>query len=249
MVVINKVERTGTHHVVFVPVRIGIENLLFIYEPIRIGERRQEHAGGEFQSEHDGGGIRSLHRVDHRVPVLPRAQHAWTRKDDLMPARRDIGGGQQCAILKFDALTDLERIGLAVVGRRRDLGAQIAGKARGVRRVRPDRRASARCKMARSRAPTRTSPPDARPNWAAHPPGSYRSASRRVSAFPSAEPSQAAAPDDAVAQNAAAGSCQKAPFSCRHLLVSLSFFAFRVRRIRFRIWHAGYLSSQTVPRS
>ena len=44
----------------------------------------------------------------------------------LLPARRDIGRGQRRAVVEFDALADLERVGLAVIGRLRHLGAEIA---------------------------------------------------------------------------------------------------------------------------
>ena len=44
----------------------------------------------------------------------------------LLQARRDILGGQLVAVVEFDVVADLEGPGLAVVGRLRHFGAQIA---------------------------------------------------------------------------------------------------------------------------
>ena len=62
----------------------------------------------------------------------------------MLPARRDIGGGQWCAVVKLDSVAYLEGVGLAAVGRLRHRGAQIADKIgrRGrVFRVHPDQHA------------------------------------------------------------------------------------------------------------
>ena len=55
--------------------------------------------------------------------------------DDLLPARRHVGGGQRRAVVELDALADLEGVGLAVVGRRRHRGAQIADEIGGRGRI------------------------------------------------------------------------------------------------------------------
>ena len=71
--------------------------------------------------------------TDHQL--LPRAQHPWRGKDDLVPARRHVGGGQRRAVVELHSLADLERVGLAVIRRLRDRGAEIADELRGVRWV------------------------------------------------------------------------------------------------------------------
>ena len=144
--------------------------------------------GREFEVEDDGRRIGRLDLVDHQVIAGARAQHALRRKDDLVPARGDVGGGQRRAVGEFDAVADLEGVGLAVVGRLRHLGAQIADDiGRRGRIVRVDAN-QARCRTARSRAPSRRCSRGARRSSAARRPGSYRSECRRVSALPRPRP-------------------------------------------------------------
>ena len=64
--------------------------------------------------------------VDHHVMALARAENARGRVDNLLPARRHIGGGQRRPVVKFYPVADLEGIGLAAVGRLRHLRAQVA---------------------------------------------------------------------------------------------------------------------------
>jgi hypothetical protein len=55
---INKVKRARAHHMSLVPMRIGIENLLLVDKPVRIGQSGKERGGGIFQLEHDRGVVR-----------------------------------------------------------------------------------------------------------------------------------------------------------------------------------------------
>jgi hypothetical protein len=58
-----------------------------------VGERRQERSGREFQVKHHGRRVERLDRVDHHVMALPRAQRAFGRMDDVVPACRHVGSG------------------------------------------------------------------------------------------------------------------------------------------------------------
>ena len=106
--------------------RVLVEDLLLVDVGERVGERRQKGRGREFEAEDDGLRVGRLDLVDHQEIALPRAEDALRRKDDLVPARRDVGRGQRRAVMEFDAVADLEGVGLAAVGRLRHLGAQIA---------------------------------------------------------------------------------------------------------------------------
>ncbi len=109
---------------------------LLVDQGVGVGERRQERVGGEFQMEDDGGRDRAPRPCRPCTKLLWRALSTpWRRKDDLVPARRDVGGGQRRAVVELDALADLEGVGLAVVGRLRHLGAQIADEIGAVARV------------------------------------------------------------------------------------------------------------------
>ena len=139
--VAGEFEGAGAHHVPLVPVRVLVEDRLLVDPVERVGERRQEGAGREFQVKHDGRRIGRLDLVDHQVIGRPRAEHPLARKDHLVPARRDVGGGQRRTVVELDAVADLEGVAPAGVGRLRHLGAQVADEIGGrcrVVRVDPD---------------------------------------------------------------------------------------------------------------
>ena len=126
--VMGEFERAGAENVLLVPVRILVEDRLFVDPVERVGDRRQEGGGREFEPEEDRRGIGRLDLVNHQEIGDARAQDALGRKDDRPKCRRDIFGGQRRAVVKFDTLADLEGVGLAAVERLRHLGAEIAGE-------------------------------------------------------------------------------------------------------------------------
>src|SRR5215475_3331582 len=72
--------------------------------------------------------------------ALSWAQHPFRWEDDVLPTCSDVRSGQRRAIVELDPLADLERVGLAVVARFRDFGAQIAdkiGRRAGILRIDP----------------------------------------------------------------------------------------------------------------
>src|ERR1700730_13228772 len=81
--------------------------------------------------ENDRGRVGCLDLVDHQVVAGARAQHPVGRKDNSLKARGYIGSGQWRTVVKFDVLSDLESVGLAVIRRPRHLGAEIADEIRG----------------------------------------------------------------------------------------------------------------------
>ena len=122
--------------------RVLFQNLLLVDEGVRIGEGRQEGARRKFETDHDGRGIGRLDLVHHVEIAGARAQHALWREGDHLEALRDILGGQRVAIVELDALPDLERVGLVVIGRFRHFGAEIAheiGRRGRVVRIDPDK--------------------------------------------------------------------------------------------------------------
>ena len=68
--VAGEFERARAHDVLFVPVRVLVEDLLLVDERERVGERRQERGGGEFQAEHDRLRVGRLDLVDHQEIAL-----------------------------------------------------------------------------------------------------------------------------------------------------------------------------------
>ena len=167
--------------------------------------------------------------------------------DDRIPARRDVLGRQRRAVVEFDALADLEGVGLPVIGRLRHRRAQIAHKVGGrgrVFRVDPDQHAvERRGRMNRRVSASR----DVRQSSAAHRPGSCSPRCRRASARHRPAPAAASAIDAQRPKRhhrfvtpAKAGihfrhGSRPSP-GCRRVAV-LTHFLLR------------YLSSQTVPRS
>ena len=81
----------------------------------------------------DGSG--AVDRIDHDEIALPHAEHALRREDDLVPARRNILGGQGRAIGEFDAVADLEGPGSAAIGRLRHRRAHVADDVVGLARI------------------------------------------------------------------------------------------------------------------
>ena len=139
----NELEGAGPHDVLLVPVRVLLQNLLLVDVGEGVGERRQECRGREFEAEHDGFRVGRLDLVDHQVIALARAEHSLRRKDDLVPARCHVGGGQWRAVVPFDAVADREGVGLAAVGGLRHVGAEVADELARTRvlRVDPDQEA------------------------------------------------------------------------------------------------------------
>ncbi len=140
-------ERTGTHDVLLIPMDILVEDRLGIDEVVGVRERRNEGAGRILQLEHDGVVVGRAHAGDRHVECLTRAGHAFRREDDLVVGRHHVFRGERRAIAELDAITELERIGLAAVGRLRHFGAKIADELAVVRhrRVDPDQQAVERC--------------------------------------------------------------------------------------------------------
>ncbi|HEV8031867.1 MAG TPA: hypothetical protein VGP42_12695 [Stellaceae bacterium] len=131
----DELERARSQDVLLVPMRVLVEVLLLVDEGERVGERRQEGAGGKFQPEDDSLWVRRLDPVHHHVPALARADDALRREDDVLPARLDIGRGQRRSVVEFDPDTQIEGVGPAVIGRLWHLGAQVAHEIGGGGRV------------------------------------------------------------------------------------------------------------------
>src|SRR5260221_1224629 len=126
--VADQLEGAGAENVFLVPVRILIEGLFLVDPRIRVGECRQKGVGREFQAEDNRQRIRRLDLVDHYIEALAGAGDALRWVDDFAPARGHVIRGQQRTVVKFDAVTDLEGIGLASIGRVRHLGTKVANK-------------------------------------------------------------------------------------------------------------------------
>src|SRR5205085_5208328 len=107
-------ERAGAQYILLVPMRVLIEDLLFVDPRKGIGEGGQKGAGGKLQTERNGRRVGRFDLVDHHVKALARAGDACGRLDDLVPARCHVGSRQRCTIMEFDALTNLEGVGLSV---------------------------------------------------------------------------------------------------------------------------------------
>ena len=133
--VVGELEGTRPHDVLLVPVHVLVELLLGVDVGVGVGQRRQEREGGEFQLEHHRLVVRRRDAVYHHEVVLARAGDALGRKHDLVPARGDVLRGQRRAVVKLDALADLERVGQPVVRRLGHLRAQVAHEIRGRGRV------------------------------------------------------------------------------------------------------------------
>src|SRR5881394_2431980 len=135
--------RTGTkrtfwaraQNVLFVPVRILVQSGFLVDIGEWIGERRKEGGRGKFEPEHDCARVRRFDLVHHRVEGLPGAGDTGRRTDDALPARGDIGGRQRRPIMKFHPVADFEGVGFVVIGGPRHLGAEVADKIAGRRRV------------------------------------------------------------------------------------------------------------------
>src|SRR5262249_54149580 len=121
--VTDKSERAGAEDALLVPVGVLVEDLLLVDPGEGVGERRQKGAGREFETEDYGQRVGRLYFVDHDVKTLARAGHAGGRIDDLAPARGHVVGGQWRAVMKLDAVAELEGVGFAVIGRLRYLRA------------------------------------------------------------------------------------------------------------------------------
>ena len=61
----GELERAGPHDVLFVPVRVFFEDVLFVDPGERVGQRRQECRRRELQAEDDGLGIGIFDLLDH----------------------------------------------------------------------------------------------------------------------------------------------------------------------------------------
>src|SRR5262244_3700935 len=140
----DEFEGARAQDILFVPPRILFDDL-FLVDPAKgIGECRQKGARRELQMKHHGCPVGCLDLVYHHVVALARAADAFGRVDDLVPARRNVIGGERRAVMPFDAVADLEGVGLALLGGFRHLGAQIADKIggrRGIVRIDPDQHA------------------------------------------------------------------------------------------------------------
>src|SRR5262245_37950212 len=99
--VARELERAGAHDVLFVPVRILVEDRLLVDPGEGIGQRRQEGAGRELQAEHHGRWIGRLQLVDDGIVALARARNAFRRAYDLAPARRHVVGGERRPVVEL----------------------------------------------------------------------------------------------------------------------------------------------------
>src|SRR5712691_10853232 len=103
--------------------RILVERGLFVDPVVWTGERRQEGARREIEAEDDSAGVRRVDLFDHHEMTLPRAGDAFRRVDEFLPARRHVRCGEGRAVMKFDAVADLEAVGAALVRRLWHFGA------------------------------------------------------------------------------------------------------------------------------
>ena len=87
---------------------------------------RQKRRCGEFQLEDHGPGIGRLNLVDQEIIAGAPARRSFGGEDDPVPAGGHIRSRQGRAVMELDVLADLEGVGLAVIGRLRHLGAEIA---------------------------------------------------------------------------------------------------------------------------
>ena len=137
-------ERSGTHDVLLIPVRVLVEDLLLVNKVIRARQRRHERACRKFEMNDDRVRVRRRDIPDHDEIRRARAQYAFRRKHDHVEAFRDVFGGHLVAVVEFDVVANLECIGLPVVGRFRHFGADIAdeiGRRRRVLGIDSDQRA------------------------------------------------------------------------------------------------------------
>src|SRR5207237_2968337 len=70
-------ERAGAQYILLVPMRVLIEDLLFVDPRKGIGEGGQKGAGGKLQTERNGRRVGRFDLVDHTVKALARAGDAW----------------------------------------------------------------------------------------------------------------------------------------------------------------------------
>jgi len=110
-------------------VRVPVDDLFLVDEVEWVGERRQESAGGEFQAKDDcpwSSGI-SILSIQLAVVAGACAGDALRREkrcgSRLAPTSCAVSGDPSW---NFDARKDLERVGLAAIGRLRHLGAEVA---------------------------------------------------------------------------------------------------------------------------
>ena len=132
------------------------------------------------------------------IVALARADDALGRMHDVLPARRHVGAVSWRAVVELHALADLEGVGLAVVGRLRHLGAEIAdevGRRRRIVGIDADQHAVER-RRGMQRGVGRLA--CARRSSAARRPGSCRSACRRAWASRASAGVAASAADSAI---------------------------------------------------
>ena len=143
--VLDELERAGPVHVVRVPAMAVLFQVLLAVDPVeRRRERRQEGAGRELQVDHERGVVGRLDRLDHAEERLADTRHAFGREDEPVVGGLDVLGGHRGPVVERHPLLDLERVGLAAVGRLRHVtDAQVADEVRrlGILRIDPDQQA------------------------------------------------------------------------------------------------------------
>ena len=143
--VILQAKRPGAENVFLVPMRVAVEDRLLVEERVRVRQSRKEGCGSEFEVEDDGVRVRRLDLVDQAgIVAALRADDAGWRKDDLVPACRDVVRGHLVAVGELHVVADREGVGGAVIGRLGDFGADVAyklGRIGRVVRVRADQHA------------------------------------------------------------------------------------------------------------
>ena len=107
-------EGSRPQDVLFIPARVLVEMRLLVDPVVGARQRRQKCVGREFQPEHRGRRVGGLDLVDHHEMALARAQHPFGREDDVLPARGNVISRQRRAVVKLDALSDLEGVGRVI---------------------------------------------------------------------------------------------------------------------------------------
>src|ERR1700740_2081468 len=87
--------------------------------------RKASVANLRWKTTVEGSGASTVSTISY---PLSRAQHPLRGMDNHVPTPGDIGGGQRRAVVEFDAVADLESVGLAALRGLGHRGAQIAHK-------------------------------------------------------------------------------------------------------------------------
>ena len=120
--VLDKLERAGAHRVRLVPVYVLGENVRLVDEVEGRGHVDQERGLGPLEPEPHRLRVGRLDGLDHLVGPLASGDHAGRRKNDLVIACLDVARRHGAAVVKPDALAQLEGVGHGVRRNRPGLG-------------------------------------------------------------------------------------------------------------------------------